>query len=120
MTLVDLLEKSTLKSEPPVLNGSLRFGDKGLELVNENIGCTISIPESAEASSETESIIIIKDDKSTLKRAGDDLDSKDSKKPCLAGEVHLKEDSPEDGNTSSNNFLGKSNFFVMFNVLINY
>lgn len=36
MTLAELLEKSTDKKDPPILNGALRIGEKGLELITKD------------------------------------------------------------------------------------
>lgn len=36
MMLAELLEKSSEKKEPPILNGALRLGEKGLELISKD------------------------------------------------------------------------------------
>lgn len=63
LMLADLLEKTIEKKEPPVLNGALRIGDKGLELVQgtgmkidkeQGNGTTLKRPPSRENGCDTE------------------------------------------------------------------
>ncbi|KAL1110322.1 hypothetical protein AAG570_007855 [Ranatra chinensis] len=108
MMLADLLEKNLEKNEPPVLNGSLRIGEKGLELIQGKEERAINTNGSVDVNlNGTSGTVVIGVDqnldlpKESLKRpAEDDREGENgAKKLHMNGDI--KQEPPEEGNVSS-------------------
>uniref|UniRef100_A0A0K8S4F2 AT-rich interactive domain-containing protein 2 n=1 Tax=Lygus hesperus TaxID=30085 RepID=A0A0K8S4F2_LYGHE len=125
MMLADLLDKNVDRNEPPVVNGSLRIGEKGLELIRNRVDERTSVLCSTKSSlNGIETDLEISRDSLKRPSSGPDCDTA-AKKPHLNGDIKeettfkeepvfkeepkdvkeeskdVKEEPPEEGNVSS-------------------
>lgn len=116
LMLADLLEKKIDKKEPPAMNGVLRIGDKGLELVENHIEKVLMTKENTFVQDGSKVSVIVdnevyQNEENNLKRpAGDDPEDVQVKRPHLSSVIvsntningtaeiiNDNMDSPEDG-----------------------